>query len=221
MSHIQKYLLALVIMILPCHAFGQQQRAAEPYLEAVSNQFRMDEGYEIQMDYIREDLMRETSAEGEGMVWIKGIKYKILIDEFIVYFDGTKQYSQNTETEEVYVSIPDPDEPSFFYAVPISIIKSYKQNFKYQLMGKKLFHGKECMEVELYPMDLTGPYALMKLYIRHNTKKLVGVQLRHKEGILYTMVLSEITSGQKYSDEVFVFDPDQYPNTDIIELMDE
>ena len=44
----------------------------------------MNEGYLIQMDYIREDIMRETYAEGEGTIWMKGLKYKIVVDEYIV-----------------------------------------------------------------------------------------------------------------------------------------
>ncbi len=57
---------------------------ADKYLQAVSEQFDLNTAYKIKMDYIREDLMRETSAEGEGMIWMKGLKYKIVVDEYIV-----------------------------------------------------------------------------------------------------------------------------------------
>ena len=216
-----KNILFSIILIFSCiliHA--QQDPNAERYLQGVSDQFDLNEGYLIQMDYIREDIMRETSAEGEGTIWMKGLKYKIVLNEYIVYYDGNKLYSLNTEAEEVYVSVPDPDQPGYLQAVPIKIIKSYEKNFKYSYMGNKPFMGKDRVEVQLYPKDLTGPYSMLKMFIHPTTLKLEGIQLNHKEGIQYTMILSDIKGNQQLDDQTFVFNPDEYPNTEVIELID-
>jgi hypothetical protein len=149
-----------------------QDERVHTYMQAVNDQFRLDQGYRIDMDYIREDIMRETRSEGEGTIWMKGLKYKIAVDEYIVYFDGKKQYSQNTETKEVYVSTPEPDEPGYLQAVPLKAIKSYQQDFKYQYMGEKPFNGKQYVEIQLYPKDLDGPYSMLKLFIHPHTLKL-------------------------------------------------
>jgi len=216
-----KNILFSIILIFSCiliHA--QQDPNAERYLQGVSDQFDLNEGYLIQMDYIREDIMRETSAEGEGTIWMKGLKYKIVLNEYIVYYDGNKLYSLNTEAEEVYVSVPDPDQPGYLQAVPIKIIKSYEKDFKYSYMGNKPFMGKDRVEVQLYPKDLTGPYSMLKMFIHPTTLKLEGIQLNHKEGIQYTMILSDIKVNQQLDDQTFVFNPDEYPNTEVIELID-
>jgi outer membrane lipoprotein-sorting protein len=201
-------------------ARAQQDPKADRYLQAVSDQFDLDEGYLIHMDYIREDIMRETSAEGEGVIWMRGLKYKIEVDEYIVYFDGKKLYSQNTDAEEVYVSTPDPDEPGYLQAVPIRIIKSYQKDFKYRLIGTQPFMGKDRIEVQLYPMDLTGPYSMLNMYIHPQTLRLEGIQLKHKEGIVYTMILKEILGNQQLDDHMFAFDPAAYPETEVIELIE-
>ena len=216
-----KNILFSIILIFSCiliHA--QQDPNAERYLQGVSDQFDLNEGYLIQMDYIREDIMRETSAEGEGTIWMKGLKYKIVLNEYIVYYDGNKLYSLNTEAEEVYVSVPDPDQPGYLQAVPIKIIKSYEKDFKYSYMGNKPFMGKDRVEVQLYPKDLTGPYSMLKMFIHPTTLKLEGIQLKHKEGIQYTMILSDIKGNQQLDDQTFVFNPEEYPNTEVIELID-
>lgn len=213
------FLLAPVLLLITSLVTGQQDPAAERYLQAVSDQFSLDEGYRIRMDYIREDLMRETYAEGEGTLWMEGVKYKIILDEYIVYYDGNKLYSQNTEAGEVYISTPDPDEPGYFYAVPIKIIKSYQQDFKYHYVGRSAFKGKDRIEVRLYPREPSGPYSVMKLYLNPHTLKLEGTQLRHKEGILYTMVLTGIEGNQSFPEGMFAFDPQKYPDTEIIELI--
>ena len=141
MHRLYAYMIAVMFLVPGSICSGQQDQRANPYLQAVSDQFDMTEGYLIHIDYIRRDIMRETSAEGEGTIWMKGFKYKMEVNEFIVYFDGETQYSQNTDAEEVYVSTPDPDQPGYLQAVPIRIIKSYG-DFKYQLMGDNAIHGK-------------------------------------------------------------------------------
>lgn len=212
--------LSLLCLMIIVQAFSQQDSKAEPYLQNVSEQFDMEEGYLIQMDYIREDIMRETSAEGEGTVWMKGLRYKIVVDEFIIYYDGEKLFSQNTENEEVYVSEPDPNQPGYLQAVPIKIIKSYEQDFNYMYIGITPFQGKERVEIQLYPKDVSGAYSMLKMFINPNSLKLEAFQLKHKEGITYTMILSELTGNQSFEDSLFKFDPLLFPETEIIELLE-
>ena len=197
-----------------------QDERVHPYMDAVSNQFKMDEAYEIQMDYIREDIMQEITNEGVGTIWMKGMMYKIIVDEYIVYFDGEKLYSQNTDAEEVYVSTPDPEAPGYLQAVPIRAIKAYQQDFKYQYAGEKSFKGKQGVEIQLYPLDISGPYSMLKLFIHPKTMKLEAFVLKHKEGINYTMILTSMKGKQELEDSTFSFDLQAYPNTEIIELLD-
>ncbi|MFO7670522.1 MAG: outer membrane lipoprotein carrier protein LolA [Bacteroidales bacterium] len=197
-----------------------QDERVHPYMKGVSDQFKMEEGYEIQMDYIREDIMQGSTSEGEGTIWMKGVSYKIIVDEYIVYFDGEKLYSQNTDTEEVYISTPDPEDPGYLQAVPIRAIKAYQQEFKYQYMGEKNFMGRQRVEIQLYPLDINGPYSMLKLFIQPKTMKLEAFVLKHKEGINYTMILTSIAGNQSLDDSTFRFDQRAYPDTEVIELLD-
>lgn len=212
-----------MLALLACMATasnGQQDSRAAKYLQIVSDQFDMNKGYVIQMDYIREDLMQETSAEGEGTIWMKGLKYKIIVDEYIVYYNGDKLFSQDTENEEVYESVPDPNQPGYLQAVPIKLIKSYEQDFNYMYIGETPLLGKRLIEIQLYPKERSGPYSMLKMFINPGSQKLEAIQLKHKEGILYTMILSEIKGDQTIEESTFEFDPAAYPNTEIIELVD-
>lgn len=212
--------IQIAVLLLVLAPLAAQDDRVHPYMQAVNDQFRLDRGYKIHMDYVREDIMRESRTEGEGTIWIKGLKYKIIVDEYIVYYDGEKLYSQNTEALEVYVSTPDPDEPGYLQAVPLKAIKSYQQDFKYQYMGETPFMGKQYMEIQLYPMNVGGPYSMLKLYIHPNTMKLKAFLLKHKEGIHYTMVLSEVTEDRTLTDDMFRFRQEDYPDTEVIELLE-
>jgi outer membrane lipoprotein-sorting protein len=220
MNQFKNVLLLAVLACMINVSYGQQDNRAARYLQSVSDQFDLNKGYVIHMDYIREDLMQETSAEGEGTIWMKGLKYKIVVDEYIVYYNGDKLYSQNTDNEEVYVSVPDPDQPGYLQAVPIKIIKSYEQDFNYQYIGETALRGKQLIEIQLYPKDRSGPYSMLKMFINPGSQKLEAIQLKHKEGILYTMILSQIREDQSLKESTFEFDPAAYPNTEIIELVE-
>ena len=214
-----KTITAWLLLLLAIQVSAQDERA-HIYMQGVSDQFSLDEGFLIEMDYIREDIMRETSAEGEGTIWMKGVKYRIVVDDYIVSYDGDKLYSHNTEAEEVYVSTPDPDDPGYLQAVPIRIIKSYQQDFKYQYMGYRPFLGKDRIEIQLYPKNASGPYSMLKMFVHPTTLKLEGFILKHKEGINYTMILSKVTGNQELEESTFRFDPQAYPNTEVIELLE-
>jgi outer membrane lipoprotein-sorting protein len=201
-------------------ALNAQDERVHPYMKGVSNQFKMDEGYEVGMDYIREDIMQESTYEGEGTIWMKGFKYKVVVDEYIIYFDGEKLCSQNTDTEEVYVSTPDPNDPGYLQAVPVRAIQAYQHDFRYQFMGEKTFMGKTLVEIQLYPININGPYSMLKLFIHPKTMTLEAFVLKHKEGINYTMILSSVQSKQQLEDDTFSFDPALYPDTEVIELLD-
>jgi len=220
MKPYKKIYLLILLSIITLSSYSQNDSKAEAYLQAVSEQFDMNKGYVVQMDYIREDLMQETSAEGEGTIWMKGLKYKIVVDEYIVYYNEEMLYSQNTETEEVYVSEPDPDQPGYLQAVPIKIIKSYEQDFNYMYIGNTNLMGRNLVEIQLYPKDRSGPYAMLKMYVNPGSQKLEVIQLKHKEGILYTMILSEIKEDKSLEESIFDFDPSAFPDTEIIELIE-
>jgi len=56
--------------------------------------------------------------------------------------------------------------------------------------------------------------------VNPGSQKLEVMQLKHKEGILYTMILSEIKVDKTLKESTFDFDPSAYPNTEIIELIE-
>jgi len=216
-----KYLFTVLLMVLlAASVYSQQDPAAEPYLQKIAAQFSKDVCYEITMDYNRLDEMRDQLVEGEGTIQMKGDLYRIYMDEFIIYFDGEKQYSQNLDNEEVYVSIPDPGNRELLYTAPINILRSYKEDFKYQFMGVRNFMGKDRYEVQLYPKQPGGPYALLRLFMDIKTNELVAMQLRHKEGLLYTMTIKDVKKDLSLPDSAFRFNPSEYPDTEVIEIIE-
>jgi hypothetical protein len=209
---------ALAALLLLSNGLAQDERV-HPYMKAVKDQFPMDEGFYLEVDYIREDIMRETRGEGEGIIWMKGFQYRMEVDEYMVYFDGEKQYSYNTDMEEVYVSEPNPDDAGYLQAVPMSVILTYQQDFRYQFMGQRSFMDRQAVEIQLYPLEVSGPYSMLKLFVHPHSMELEGFMLKHKEGINYTLVLRTIKGKLELTEKDFRFDPAAHPDAEVIELI--
>jgi len=200
-------------------AFSQKDQAAVPYLEKFSKDLDSGHALEIGFDYIREDLQDESTHNGSGTLILMGEKYKIDLGDAVIWFDGKNQYSMQTEIEEVYISVPDPDDKEFMFADPIRLMRNYDEKFKYRMIGETTFEGIHSEEIQLFPEELGGPYALIKLYFSIEKSDLKAILIRHKKGILYTMIVTKMERQEDPGDGFFRFDSSKYPNVDIIELM--
>jgi len=215
------FLLALTLFTLGLSAQVQvQDPDAEPWLDKASQLFAAEQAMKIDFSYSREDLQTKEKVEGEGTLYMKKEKYRVEMDAYIIYFDGEKQYSQNTDAEEVYISKPDPDNMDNLFSDPVRLLKNYKTNFKYRIIGETRFNNRQVMEIQLYPIDISGPYALIKLYMNYNNDEPAGIFIRHKDGITYTMIPGEISRNLDKTDQFFRFNPEEYKGFDVISLID-
>jgi len=214
-----KTIFTLSLLLMAGILFGQKDAAAEGYLDRVAKELDPGHAIQIDFDYIREDLKAETSVEGSGTLVLMGEKYKIDLEEAVIWFDGEKQYSLNMEIEEVYISVPEPENKDFMFSDPIRLLRNYKEAFKYRAMGEVEVNGSPVTEIQLYPEELGGPYALIKIYFSTVTSELESIVIRHKEGILYTMEVAEMERMEDPGDDFFRFSNDDYPNVDVIDLL--
>ena len=214
-----RHLFTLFLLLPAGMLFGQKDAAAEEYLDRVAKDLDPGHALQIDFDYIREDLKAETAVEGSGTLVLMGEKYKIALEEAVIWFDGEKQYSLNMEIEEVYISVPDPENKDFTFSDPIRLLRSYRKAFKYRSMGEVERNGRSLTEIQLYPEELGGPYALIKIYFSTVTSELKSIVIRHKDGVLYTMEVAETERMEDPGEEFFRFSSDNHPNVDVIDLL--
>lgn len=211
----------IYLLLLPLTSLlGQKDDAAEPYLDKISKDLDPGHALSIEFDYIRDDQQDGSSMEGEGTLVLMGEKYKIDLDDAIIWFDGEKQYSLQTEIEEVYISVPDRENNEFMFSDPIRLLRNYKEEFKYRFIGATKFRDKAAEEIQLYPEELGGPYALIKLYFSPARSELRAIVIRHKQGILYTMIVTTMERKDDPGSDFFRFSKAEYPDVDVIELLD-
>ncbi|MCF8226663.1 MAG: outer membrane lipoprotein carrier protein LolA [Bacteroidales bacterium] len=212
----------LIILLLTSIVFpapAQKDPAAEPYLEKIASELGPGKAIHIQFDYIREDQQSGSKVDGEGSLFLSGEKYKIDLGEAVIFYDGETQYAWQREIEEVYVSKPDPESKEFVFADPIRLLADYKETFKYRLMGESELMGIAMHEVQLYPVELDAPYALIKTFFDLQNDDLKAIFIRQNQGILYTMMITNLTRENVPEDAYFRFNAGENPNVEVIELL--
>lgn len=199
--------------------YAQKDAAAEAYLDKVAKDLDPGHALEIEFDYIREDQQSESSIEGSGTLILMGEKYKIDLEDAVIWFDGEKQYSLNQEVEEVYVSMPDPGNKEFMFSDPIRLLRNYKETFKYRVIGESVPDGKATTEIQLYPEELGGPYSLIKIFFPTGSSDIQSIVIRQKAGIVYTMKVTGMQRLEDPGEDYFRFSAGKYPNVDVIDLL--
>ena len=212
--------IIFTVLLLPIVALqAQKDDAARPYLEKISGDLDPGHAITISFDYIREDQQGGSTIEGEGTLVLMGEKYKTELENAIIWYDGEKQYALQTEIEEVYISVPVPGDKEFMFSDPVRLLRNYEEKFKYRYMGENSIRNIRAEEIQLYPEELGGPYALIKLFFSLEKSELKAIVIRHKEGILYTMIITNFERMDNPGDEFFRFNGKDYPNVDVIELL--
>lgn len=198
---------------------AQKDAAAEAYLDKVAKALDPGHALEIEFDYTREDLQAGATIEGSGTLVLMGEKYKIELEDAVIWFDGTKQYSLNQEIEEVYISTPDPENQEFMFSDPIRLLRKYKEAFKYRVIGESEQDGIALTEIQLYPEELGGPYSLIKIFFPTGSSDFRSIVIRQKDGIVYTMIVTEMMRMEDPGESYFRFNAEDYPNVDVIDLL--
>jgi len=214
-----KNVIIAILLVPTLMVRGQKDPAAEKYLDKFAKELDAGHALAVEFNYTREDQQSGSTVEGSGSLVLMGEKYKIDLGDAIIWFDGKTQYSLQTEIEEVYVSTPDPDNKEFMFTDPIRLLRNYREAFKYRVMGESNFDGVKTTEIQLYPEELGGPYALLKLFFQTENSGLRGIVIRHKDGILYTMIVDHMDQKENPGDAYFRFSETDYPNVEIIELL--
>ena len=195
-----------------------QDPLAEPILDKLAVLFSSDNASHIEFRYEVESKAENYKMEDYGSVIIKGNNYKLKTEDVEVFYNGKKMWTYSPVNEEVYVSTPDPENMDQMMIVPFILLNDYKNYFKYRLKGEIQVNSKIFYEVDLYPIDLNSSYSIIRIQTEKSTGRLHSFLLQQKNGMSYTIFITELIAKVKISPDTFEWNKNLYPSVLIIEL---
>ncbi|MBN1157853.1 MAG: outer membrane lipoprotein carrier protein LolA [Bacteroidales bacterium] len=214
-------LLSAFLLPLPVSFSQQDDPAQDPYageiLERSAAKISKSGSIEADFELVIEDRKEDLKHATTGNILIRQDRYKLNSSGNTVIFDGKTMWTYTSEFNEVIITEPDPSDDDFL-ANPASIFTWYDRDFKYRYLGETRIQGVHYHEIDLFPKNLNQPYSRIKLFINRDTLIPEIITSIGKDGVDYTVNLTNILTGKDVPDDTFVFDPEQYRKIEVVDM---
>lgn len=208
-----KNIFTILLLAIACSVSAQTDPAAGAVLDRFSAEALSAPSVSMKFDLRVHDKVEDTRTESEGSVVIKNNMYRLDLTENIIWFDGSAIWTLAPEVKEVTVTLPDPDDDTFFSS-PSGLFDMYREGFKYRLLREV----PEGSVIDLYPEDPSDTdFSLIRLVI-DGQDRLVSAEYRRKDGIDIYIDIKEYNLRESYPDQFFSFDSSEFPGVDIIDM---
>lgn len=208
---------SLLVFVLNTNA--QQDPQAKALLDKLANITKNYECIESQFTYSITSTQQDFDYTREGIIVLKGDKYRLNLMGVETYFDGETIWSFIIDANEVNITVPDPENTDFFLSNPKAIFTIYSTDYKHKYIGEVEKEGIVFHELDLYPKDIeNSDYSRFKVLISKATEELHSISAFAKNGNIYSVVINKLDGDAIYEDDYFVFNNEDYPDVEIIDM---
>lgn len=218
--------IVFIIVVRSITAFGQSTNINDPeagtILDKTAAKYRSYNGMEVDftLSAIRpklkpEDADSKYTDTDNGKLYMKGDKFKIVLNGYELYCDGKTTYNYSSKAKEVQIN---DYEESAENLSPTRIFKLYKDGYSYQIKEKKPFQGKNVTVVELAPANHKVSYFKIDIAIEDATYIIMEAKVYEKSGTRYVYKINKVTTEEALSDASFVFDSQKHAGVKLVDL---
>ena len=207
------FLILLTVMLCNATAKAQNDPRAEKILDSFSSNASKAPSVSMDFTMITNDLTGNTSDSVTGSVILSKDKYRLILGDNMVWFNGETTWNYLPAEKEVTITKPDKKDNSF-QNHPSSIFTMYKSGYKCRLTDDK----PSAWTVDLYPLDLKSDLIRVRLNIRKNDMSLISFEYKRRDGIEVLLKISGYDLKQKPSADMFAFPSGQYKDAEINDM---
>jgi len=194
-----------------------QDPAAGEILDRVAARFAQLKSVQADFELVIEDRKENSRNSSAGNLLLKQDKYRITAPGSMVCFDGKTMWTYMEEEQEVTIAEPgDSDED--FLSNPARIFTGFRQDFKYRYVRETTLKGTKYHEIDLFRMDLDQPYSRIKVFVSQNTDMPEIISSIGKDGVDYTVNLTNFQLDREISDATFTLDPQKNKKVEVIDM---
>ena len=211
-------MLILIILATYISSYSQQEepnvqdpRAGE-ILDKLAAKTKNTKNIYATFNYRFEDKKSGDEYEQEGNILIVGDKYKIVLPELILFFNGSSLFTYLPDVNEVNITDPGEEPGDFFMSNPLNLFNIYKSDFKFRFLEEIMIKGKPYYKLALYPFDRENPYHTIKLTVDKSEMHIYEAEALGKGGESFKVTLYSYQTNLDYSEDDVTFDPMNYPD---------
>lgn len=213
----RKIIIFLLFVSVFCITFVQQDPKAKDILNKVSSKIKSYTTIKADFIFTSDNPRGDIKNSSHGTIFLKNKKYKLILMENEIYFNGKTLWNYLIDVNEVNISEPDEEDESFF-GDPANIFTFYEKDFKYKFIGEKTEDGKNLVEIDLFPINPEKNYFKITLIINKSEMQIYSIKYYGNDEGNYTIKIKKITPNIEMKDSMFIFNEEEHPGVEVIDL---
>jgi len=202
--------LSLLIFI---NTFSQSDPEAISILDRFSSKALKAPSVTMSFNMLTVNQVDGTNNSINGSIIITREKYRLDLEDNIIWFNGETSWNLLPEEKEVTITKPDKNDNSFQNR-PSLLFSWYRKGYKSRLLEEK----SDSYLIDLYPEDLNSDHVRIRLKIGNPALDLKSLEYKYKNGLTVTVNVISYDLKQKPDGSTFVFLPDKYKGVEIIDM---
>lgn len=207
----------LMVLAASTTCFAQQDPKAVQILDEVTQATKSYTSLRADFAYSMENKAEGIREEYTGKAVIAGKKYHLNIPKLgmEVFCDGVTVRSYNKDANEVTVnSIED---ESVGLLNPATLLSLYQKDFTGKFVKESVVGGRKVCEIDLLP-STDSEYSSVRIHVDRQQKMITYAEMKAKDGITYTLTVSNLKVNTPVADSEFTFDRSKYPDVEEVDL---
>jgi len=205
--------LIFILLTLSIHSYAQDEKSNE-ILQQLSINTQAYKNIDVDFNFKFENVTQEISENQKGNIKIDSNKFRLELNQQIIISDDTTQWIYLKESNELqimeYDSLDDMISPNKLFTI-------YEEGYKNSYVQLKNESDLTLHIIDLFP---TESNAFQKIQLQINSEKiqLHNIILFDKNGGSFTYLITKFTTDANLDDNLFKFNPAEYPEIEIIDL---
>jgi len=209
----RKQTVILLLSLITLTLSAQKDPEALKILSEFSRKATEAPSVTIDFKLITNDSKAGDVTTMSGSAIISGDKYKLVLDDYNIWTDGSNVWNYLPDANEVTITETDPDDDSFITR-PSLLFTMYEEGYKIRLVEQT---ASEWV-IDLYPEDIASDLIRIRMKIGKTLYDLIGAEYKTKDGVTITLTVDKYDLTFKPAGDFFTFKPADYKDVDIIDM---
>ena len=199
----------LIFIFYPFFIFSQNNKA-ESILNLLSKKTKSYSSIKAKFTNTFSNTITDLNESQSGTIYLKENAYKLELESQIIISDGETNWIYLIDEKEVNIAEIDDEENELN---PSKIFTLYENGYKYKFVKEdnKNYH------IDLFPEE-SGPFTKVELFINKSKMQISSFTMIDKQGSHFKYVIDAFVTNKEMKDDFFMFNTDDYPDIDIIDL---
>lgn len=213
---LRSYFTWICCLILIGLTGNVQAQDAQAILDKAAQMYEQSNGIKANFAIHSVVPQQNISESFEGIIEMKGDKFKLETPDMITWYDGQTQWVYVMRNDEVNVSTPSGDELQL--TNPAVLLRQYKKGFSVQYKGTSTTRqAKSAYDITLIPKKKSDIQQI-DLQIEKMSNIPAAITITDKNKATVSIYISKWETGKNQADSFFSFNESDYPDAEVIDL---